>query len=86
MGCCEENLNHFSSMEFYLELFTLEPNKNGNVFTIKRLESIKVEKMAEKTLRIHIIETGLTRSQGEQFKFTIDNALFYCYLNENPIV
>ena len=38
MGCCGEKHNKFSTMEFYIDLFTLEPyNGQKSCFIIKKL-------------------------------------------------
>ena len=89
MGCCGDKFNKFSTMNFYLDLFSLEPdNPKGNSFIITKLESNKCDKIIEKTLKEHINESKILNNPklGAQFQFNINNALFYCYLNENPIV
>ena len=89
MGCCGDKLNKFSSMNFFLDLFSLEPeNSKGNSFIIKKIESQKCDKIIEKTLKEHITESKIIKTEklGDKFQFNINNALFYFYLNENPIV
>ena len=89
MGCCGENANKYSTMEFELELLTLESqNKNKTVFLIKKLYSQRIDKVLEKTLKEHISESKILNSRelGDKFQFNINNALFYFYLNETPIV
>ena len=89
MGCCGDKFNKFSTMNFFLDLFSLEPqNSKGNSFIIKKIESQKCDKIIEKTLKEHITESKIIKTEklGDKFQFNINNALFYCYLNENPIV
>ena len=89
MGCCGDKLNKFSSMNFFLDLFSLEPeNSKGNSFIIKKIESQKCDKIIEKTLKEHITESKIIKTEklGDKFQFNINNSLFYFYLNENPIV
>ena len=89
MGCCGDKFNKFSTMHFYLDLFSLEPdNAKGNCFIITKLDSNKCNKIIEKTLKEHLNESKILKNPklGAQFQFNINNALFYCYLNENPIV
>ena len=89
MGCCGEKNNKFSTMEFFVDLFILEPN-NGqkSCFIIKKIESQKFEKVIEKTLKEHLADSKILNNKilGEKFQFNINNSLFYCYTNENPIV
>ena len=85
MGCCGK----FSTMNFFLDLFSLEPeNSKGNSFIIKKIESQKCDKIIEKTLKEHITESKIIKTEklGDKFQFNINNALFYFYLNENPII
>ena len=89
MGCCGDKLNKFSPMNFFLDLFSLEPeNSKGNSFIIKKIESQKCDKIIEKTLKEHITESKIIKTEklGDKFQFNINNALFYFYLNENPII
>ena len=89
MGCCGEKNNKFSTMEFFVDLFILEPN-NGqkSCFIIKKIESQKFEKVIEKTLKEHLADSKILNNKilGEKFQFNINNSLFYCYLKENPII
>ena len=85
MGCCGK----FSTMNFFLDLFSLEPeNSKGNSFIIKKIESQKCDKIIEKTIKEHITESKIIKTEklGDKFQFNINNALFYFYLNENPII
>ena len=89
MGCCGDKLNKFSPMNFFLDLFSLEPeNSKGNSFIIKKIESQKCDKIIEKTIKEHITESKIIKTEklGDKFQFNINNALFYFYLNENPII
>jgi hypothetical protein len=89
MGCCGEKANKYSSMEFEMELLTLESqNRNKTVFLIKKLYSQRIDKVLEKTLKDHISESKILNNKelGDKFQFNINNALFYFYLNETPIV
>ena len=89
MGCCGEKNTKYSTMEFYVELFNLEPDVNNKYrFTIKKLESQKFDKVIEKTLREHLANSKIMKNKylDERFQFNINNALFYCYLNDNPII
>ena len=81
MGCCSEDVQ-FSTMDFSLELYDLvqDPNKNTK-FQFKKLESATTEKLFSKTLSTYINETKICKSLGDDFKFSINNSLFYCYLN-----
>ena len=46
MGCCGDKFNKFSTMNFFLDLFSLEPeNSKGNSFIIKKIESQKCDKI-----------------------------------------
>ena len=87
MGCCGESVQ-ISTMEFTLDLYDLiqDPNKK-TVFQFKKLNSTVTEKLFDKTLSIYIQETKIHKGLGDDFKFTINNTLFYCYLNnKNAIV
>ena len=89
MGCCGDRSTKFSTMEFVVDLYTLEPqNKSGTIFLIKKLETQKFDKVLEKTLKEHLSESKILKNPifDEKFQFNISNALFYCYLNDNPIV
>jgi hypothetical protein len=89
MGCCGEKINKYSTMEFLIDLFILEPDNNkSKKFIIKKLESQKFDKAIDKTLKEHLDESKILKNKvfGEKFQFNINNALFYCYLNDNPIV
>ena len=87
MGCCGESVQ-ISTMEFTLELYDLiqDPDKK-TVFQFKKLNSANAEKLFDKNLTTYIKETNLCKTLGDDFKFTINNSLFYCYLNtKNAIV
>ncbi len=87
MGCCGESVQ-ISTMEFTLELYDLiqDPDKK-TVFQFKKLNSANAEKLFDKNLATYIKETNLCKTLGDDFKFTINNSLFYCYLNtKNAIV
>ena len=86
MGCCGDKINKYS--EFELELLTLQPQNNKNtVFLIKKLASQKMDKILEKTLKDHLSESKILNNKlGDNFQFKINNALFYFYLNETPVV
>ena len=76
-------------MNFFLDLFSLEPeNSKGNSFIIKKIESQKCVKIIEKTLKEHITESKIIKTEklGDKFQFNINNALFYCYLNKNLLI
>jgi len=82
MGCCSEEVQ-FSTMNFTIELYDLiqDPNKNTK-FQFKKLNSASTEKLFSKTLSTYINETKICKSLGDDFKFSINNTLFYCYLNK----
>ena len=87
MGCCGESVQ-ISTMEFTIDLYDLiqDPNKK-TVFQFKKLNSAITEKLFDKTLSVYIQETKIHKSLGDDFKFSINNSLFYCYLNnKNAIV
>ena len=87
MGCCGESVQ-ISTMECTLELYDLiqDPDKK-TVFQFKKLNSANAEKLFDKNLTTYIKETNLCKTLGDDFKFTINNSLFYCYLNtKNAIV
>ena len=67
------------------ELFISQPAISQS---IKKLESQRFEKVIEKTLREHLADSKILKNKmlGEKFQFNINNALFYCYLKENPII
>ena len=74
MGCCGDKLNKFSSMNFFLDLFSLEPeNSKGNSFIIKKIESQKCDKIIEKTLKEHITESKIIKTEklGDKFQINI---------------
>ena len=87
MGCCGEKAN-ISYNEFIIELLTLIPEDNKSIFTIKEIESIIFNKQMEKKLIEYISESKISRNNylKENFKFNINNSLFYCYLNNIPII
>ena len=83
MGCCGDNIQ-FSTINFTLELYDLIQNKEKiTQFEIKKLSSTNIEKIFSKNLSTYIEETKICKDLGEDFKFTINNSLFYCYLNRN---
>ena len=83
MGCCGDNIQ-FSTINFTLELYDLIQNKEKiTQFEIKKLSSTNIEKIFGKNLSTYIEETKICKDLGEDFKFTINNSLFYCYLNRN---
>jgi len=86
MGCCGESVQ-ISTMDFTLELYDLiqDPEKKTK-FQFKKLNSATTEKLFDKNLNIYINETKICRTLPEDFKFTINNALFYCYLNYNRAI
>ena len=89
MGCCGDKHANFSTMDLFIDLFTLIPDKtNKKYFHIKKVESVKCEKTIQKTLIEYIIETKISKNNylEDNFQFNINNSLFYCYTNENPIV
>lgn len=89
MGCCGDKTIKISTMEFLIDLYILEFDNNKTTsFIIKKLESQKFDKIIEKTLKEHLKDSKLLKNPalGEKFEFNISNALFYCYLNDNPIV
>ena len=86
MGCCSQNIK-FTKMDFSLELYDLiQDQKKSTKFEFKRLSIFHTEKIFEKTLSYYIEETKIYRTLGDDFKFNINNSLFYCYLNENLTV
>ena len=89
MGCCGDNTRNYSPTELFVDLFTLEPqNKNGTIFIIKKLESENLEKVMDKTLKEHLNDSKIMTNTflEKNFQFRINNALFYCYLKEKPII
>ena len=89
MGCCGDNARNYSPTELFVDLFTLEPqNKNGTIFIIKKLESENLEKVMDKTLKEHLNDSKIMTNTflEKNFQFRINNALFYCYLKEKPII
>ena len=87
MGCCGEKTN-ISYNEFIIELLTLIPEYNKSIFSIKEIESIKFNKQLEKKLIEYISESKISKNNylKENFKFNINNSLFYCYINNIPII
>ena len=89
MGCCGDNARNYSPTELFVDLFTLEPqNRNGTIFIIKKLESENLEKVMDKTLKEHLNDSKIMTNTflEKNFQFRINNALFYCYLKEKPII
>ena len=89
MGCCGDNARNYSPTELFVDLFTLEPqNRNGTIFIIKKLESENLEKVMDKTLKEHLNDSKIMTNTflEKNFQFKINNALFYCYLKEKPII
>ena len=89
MGCCGDNTRNYSPTELFVDLFTLEPqNRNGTIFIIKKLESENLEKVMDKTLKEHLNDSKIMKNTflEKNFQFRINNALFYCYLKEKPII
>ena len=89
MGCCGEKNSKYSTIEFCIELFNIEPCENNNYcFKIKKLDSQKFDKVIEKTLKEHLASSKIMQNKNldKKFQFNINNALFYCYLNDNPII
>ena len=84
MGCCPDGGEDilFSTMDFTLELYDLiKDQSKSTTFHFKKLSSIKTEKIFSKTLSTYISEQKICKSIGDDFKFSINNSLFYCYLN-----
>ena len=86
MGCCGEGAP-INTLDVVLELYDLiqDPGKKS-IFQFKKLNSVTTEKLFDKTLSIYINETKICKSLGDDFKFSINNALFYCYLNHNNAI
>ena len=83
MGCCSQNLK-LTKFDFSLELYDLtQDEENPTKFEFKRLSIAHTEKIFDKTLSYYIEETKIYRTLGDDFKFSISNSLFYCYLNTN---
>ena len=83
MGCCSQNLK-FTKFDFSLESYDLtQDEENPTKFEFKRLSIAHTEKIFDKTLSYYIEETKIYRTLGDDFKFSISNSLFYCYLNTN---
>ena len=81
MGCCAQNVR-FSKLDFCLELYDLIQDKDKYTkFELKKLSSFNLEKMFSKTISHYIQDTHICRNLGVDFKFNINNSLFYCYLN-----
>jgi len=87
MGCCGEKANLLYN-EFIIELLTLIPESNQSIFKIKEIESTKFNKEIEKKLIEYISESKIFRNNylKENFRFNINNSLFYCYLSNKPII
>ena len=86
MGCCGENIQ-YSTMDITLELYDLIQNSEKKTqFQFRKLNSINTEKLFDKNLSTYITETKICKSLGDEFKFTINNSLFYCYLNRNNAI
>ena len=86
MGCSGDKI---SSVHFYIELFTLIPDKNNiKCFQVKSVEKVKFEKIIEKKLFDYVNESKITKNNflEENFQFSINNSLFYIYLGQNPII
>ena len=81
MGCCKEDIQ-YSTMDLLIELYDLIPDPNKETkFTFKQLLSINTEKFFSKNLLAYINENNICKKISDDFKFTINNSLFYCYLN-----
>ena len=81
MGCCKEDIQ-YSTMDLLIELYDLVPDPNKETkFTFKQLLSINTEKFFSKDLVTYINENNICKKISDDFKFTINNSLFYCYLN-----
>ena len=81
MGCCAQNVR-FSKLDFCLELYDLIQDKDKYTkFELKKISSFNLEKMFSKTISHYIQDTYIYRNLGVDFKFNINNSLFYCYLN-----
>ena len=86
MGCSGDKI---SSVHFYIELFTLIPDKNNiKCFQVKSVEKVKFEKLIEKKLLDYITESKIIKNNflEENFQFSINNSIFYIYLGQNPII
>ena len=81
MGCCKEDIQ-YSTMDLLIELYDLIPDPNKETkFIFKQLLSINTEKFFSKNLVTYINENNICKKISDDFKFTINNSLFYCYLN-----
>ena len=86
MGCAGEEVV-YSTMDICFELYDLIQNPDKKTqFQFKKLESIHTEKLFDKNLTNYIEQTKICKSLGDDFKFTINNSLFYCYLNRNSAI
>ena len=86
MGCSSDKT---SSINFYIELFTLIPEKNNTkCFQVKNVEKVKFEKTIEKKLFEYIVDSKISKNNflEENFQFNINNSLFYIYTIQNPII
>ena len=86
MGCCDENFR-FSKLDFSLELYDLIQDKDKNTkFELKKISTFNLEKTLCKNISDYIQETHICRKIGKDFKFNINNSLFYFYLNSKYAV
>ena len=86
MGCCSQNFKYVN-MEFTLELYELiQDEEKPTTFEFKRLSFTQSEKIFEKTLSFYIEETKIYRILGDDFKFNINNSLFYCYFKPKIVL
>jgi len=86
MGCSGDKA---SSINFYIELLALIPEKNNiKCFQVKNVEKVKFEKIIDKKLLDYINDSKIIKNNflEENFQFSINNSLFFIYLGQNPII
>jgi len=89
MGCCGDKQLNFCK-NFTIEVLYLDKissnDKNKVVFTISKKGEEEFLKIEHKTLLKYIEDSSVINFLGTNFVFTINNPLFYCYIDKIPII
>ena len=89
MGCCgDKQLNFCKNFTFeilYLDRISSN-DQNKVVFTITKKGEEEFLKIEKKPVLKYIGELSIINLLGNNFVFTINNPLFYCYIDKIPII
>jgi hypothetical protein len=87
MGCCGKKQLNFCK-NFTIEILCLDRissnDQNKIIFTITKKGEEEFLKIKQKTAIKYIEDLSVFNLLGKNFVFTINNPLFYCYIEKIP--